>query len=144
MTNLSNEYPSRNERGAILKPLPRITSILSSASNLSTLVQLFLTFDPTITEYVASLLCSIMNDNPIVSTLYETGCFFFILMYQGSNLLPIARFLHKTHKIQATRIFQLNSSAISDSILSPMLPAALVFFLNNYGPERFAQVSVNS
>ncbi|KAI0987921.1 hypothetical protein GJ496_001173 [Pomphorhynchus laevis] len=129
LTNLSNEYPSRNKRGAILKPLPRITSILSSASNLSTLVQLFLTFDPTITEYVASLLCSIMDDNPIVSTLYETGCFFFILMYQGSNLLPIARLLHKTHKIQATRIFQLNSSAISDSILSPMLPAALVFFL---------------
>ena len=38
-----------------------------------------------------------------LSTLYTTGVFFFILMYTGSNLLPIGRFLSMTHTKQAFR-----------------------------------------
>lgn len=49
-----------------------------------------------------------MEDNPKLSTLYTTGVFFFILMYTGSNLLPIGRFLSMTHTKQAFR-YTLNS-----------------------------------
>ena len=44
-----------------------------------------------------------MEDNPKLATLYTTGVFFFILMYTGSNLLPIGRFLSKSHDKQAFR-----------------------------------------
>ena len=49
------------------------------------------------------LLYRIMEDNPKLSTLYTTGIFFFILMYTGSNVLPIGRFLGMTHDKQAFR-----------------------------------------
>ena len=49
------------------------------------------------------VLFRIMEDNPKLSTLYTTGIFFFILMYTGSNVLPIGRFLGMTHDKQAFR-----------------------------------------
>lgn len=42
-----------------------------------------------------------MKDNPEMSKVYLTGVFYFILMYTGSNVLPIARFLKLTHMKQA-------------------------------------------
>ena len=52
-------------------------------------------------ERVAVLLHHILEDNPKLATLYTTGVFFFILMYTGSNLLPIGRFLAMSHDKQA-------------------------------------------
>jgi hypothetical protein len=63
-------------------------------------------------EQVAVLLHRIMADNPKLASLYTTGVFFFILMYTGSNLLPIGRFLAMSHDKQAFR---------SQSILLPFL-----------------------
>ena len=38
-------------------------------------------------------------------------------------------------------MFQLmKSDILQRSVISPMVPEALVFYLNNYGPERYAQV----
>jgi DnaJ family protein C protein 13 len=62
-----------------------------------------LTFDPVLVEKVATLLYMIMQDNPQLSRLYLSGVFFFIMMYTGSNVLPIARFLKYTHLRQAFR-----------------------------------------
>jgi DnaJ family protein C protein 13 len=62
-----------------------------------------LTFDPVLVEKVATLLCEVMRDNPNISTLYLTGVFYFILMYTGSNVLPVARFLQLTHTKQALK-----------------------------------------
>ena len=62
-----------------------------------------LTFDPVLVEKVALLLNQIIEDNPILSQFYTTGIFFFILMYTGSNVLPIARFLKYSHMKQAFR-----------------------------------------
>jgi hypothetical protein len=56
-------------------------------------------------EQVAVLLYRIMADNPKLASLYTTGVFFFILMYTGSNLLPIGRFLAMSHDKQAFRYF---------------------------------------
>lgn len=81
--------------------MSRIKTILSCPTCLHHIVQLLLTFDPIIVEKVATLLCLIAEDNPITSQLYTTGVFYFILMYNGSNLLPIAKFLKITHTLQA-------------------------------------------
>ena len=53
--------------------------------------QLLLTFDPILVEKVAILLYHIMQDNPQLPRLYLSGVFFFIMMYTGSNVLPVAR-----------------------------------------------------
>lgn len=53
--------------------------------------QLLLTFDPILVEKVANVLYLVMQDNPNLQRLYLTGIFFFIMMYTGSNVLPVAR-----------------------------------------------------
>jgi DnaJ family protein C protein 13 len=58
---------------------------------------LLLTFDPILVEKVAILLHLVLEDNSRLPTLYLNGFFFFILMYNGSNLLPIGRFLTLSH-----------------------------------------------
>jgi hypothetical protein len=42
-------------------------------------------------EKVANVLYLVMQDNPNLQRLYLTGIFFFIMMYTGSNVLPVAR-----------------------------------------------------
>ena len=42
-------------------------------------------------ERVAQLLHLVLENNSRMPTLYLTGCFFFILMYMGNNLLPIGK-----------------------------------------------------
>lgn len=54
-------------------------------------LQLLLTFDPILVEKVANVLYLVMQDNPNLQRLYLTGVFFFIMMYTGSNVLPVAR-----------------------------------------------------
>jgi len=54
-------------------------------------LQLLLTFDPILVEKVANMLYLVMQDNPNLQRLYLTGVFFFIMMYTGSNVLPVAR-----------------------------------------------------
>jgi len=73
-----------------------------------------------------------------------TGAFLFAMMYTGSNVLPLARFLHVTHNKQAFRSEEEEektaSSTESKSILAPLLPKAMICFLENYGPEKFSEV----
>uniref|UniRef100_T1HV01 J domain-containing protein n=1 Tax=Rhodnius prolixus TaxID=13249 RepID=T1HV01_RHOPR len=139
--NMMSFYPSRNKEHAIISPMSRIKTILSCPTCLHHIVQLLLTFDPIIVEKVATLLCLIAEDNPITSQLYTTGVFYFILMYNGSNLLPIAKFLKITHTLQAfTRDENASSSLMQRSILGQLLPEAMVNYLENYGAEKFAQI----
>ena len=80
---------------------------------------------------------------PRLPTLYLTGAFFFILMYTGSNLLPIGRFLASTHVKQAFRSEEKEkqkSDLCDRSVLAQMLPEAMVAYLENYGADKFAQV----
>lgn len=134
-------FPSRDCDDAIIRPLPKVKRLLSDQTALAHIVQLLLTFDPILVEKVATLLCEIMRDNPEISKLYLTGVFYFILMYTGSNVLPIARFLQLTHMKQA---FKSDESTTSDimqkSILGRLLPEAMVNYLENHGAEKFAQI----
>ncbi|XP_023328115.1 dnaJ homolog subfamily C member 13 [Eurytemora carolleeae] len=134
-------YPSRDSDGAIIRPLPTVKRVLSEPTTLPHIVQILLTFDPVLVEQVSILLFRIMEDNPKLSTLYTTGIFFFILMYTGSNVLPIGRFLGMTHDKQAFRSDKEGSSdRMTRSVLGQLLPEAMVAYLDNHGPEKFSTI----
>ncbi|KAF5295196.1 hypothetical protein FQA39_LY13201 [Lamprigera yunnana] len=157
LIRMCQNFPSRDEDNAIIRPLPKVKRLLTESLCLGHIVQLLLTFDPILVEKVATLLCEIMQDNPEVSKVYLTGVFFFILMYTGSNVLPIAKFLQLTHMKQAFKAddvrcyvyaivnygfyFQTSTSDIMNkSILGQLLPEAMVNYLENHGAEKFAQI----
>lgn len=134
-------YPSRDADGAIIRPLPKIKRLLSEQMALSHVVQLLLTFDPILVEKVSTLLCEIMTDNPEMPKVYLTGIFYFILMYTGSNVLPIAKFLQLTHMKQAFKAEEnITSSIVQKSILGRLLPEAMINYLENHGADKFAQI----
>jgi DnaJ family protein C protein 13 len=132
-------YPSHDLDGAIIRPFPRIKKYLSDAMCLPHIVQLLVTFDPVIVERVSTLLLLVIEENPMISQLYRSGLFFFILMYSGSNLIPIGRLLHATHLAQAYRADETSKTKLK-SFLTYLLPDAMVCFLENHGPDRFAQI----
>ncbi|CAB3251111.1 unnamed protein product [Arctia plantaginis] len=133
-------YPSRDEEDAVIRPLPKVKRLLSEPACLAHVVQLLLTFDPILVEKVATLLYEVMQDNPEISKLYLTGVFYFMLLYTGSNLLPIARFLRLTHMKQAFRADTSSSDIMQRSILGQLLPEAMVCYLENHGADKFAQI----
>ena len=132
-------YPGRDEDGAVIRPLSLVKRLLSDMNALAHIVQLLLTFEPVIVEKVATLLCCLMDDNPTISKLYLSGVFYFILMYTGSNVLPIARFLKLAHRMQAFKTIDDYGNSNS-SILGPLLPEAMIYYLDNHGAEKFAQI----
>ncbi|KAK3742179.1 hypothetical protein QZH41_012074 [Actinostola sp. cb2023] len=144
LIRMSEFYPNRycwDSDGAIVRPLPRVKRMLSDATCLPHAVQLLLTFDPIIVEKVSILLIEVMVDNPILPRLYLTGVFFFIMMYTGSNVIPIVRFLQETHIKQAFRADESEKpELVQRSILGNILPEAMVCYLENYGPEKFAEI----
>ncbi|CAI8017294.1 DnaJ homolog subfamily C member 13 [Geodia barretti] len=133
-------YPSRDAENAIVRPLPRAKRLLSEPNALPHIVQLLLTFDPSLVERVTKLLNIILEDNPQLPRAFSTGVFFFILMYTGSNILPIAKFLKYTHMKQSFRPDEQQSSDIMQrSILGQLLPEAMVCFLENHGSVKFSE-----
>ncbi|VDM52100.1 unnamed protein product, partial [Angiostrongylus costaricensis] len=140
MIRMCEFFPSRDENNSIIRPMPHVKKNLTEPVLLYQIVQLLLTYDPSIVQRVATLLYLVMQDNPFLSRLYLSGVFFFILMYNGSNVLPVARFLHYTHRKQAFRSALPQLEGSSQSILAPMLPAAAIFYLDEYGPEKYAEV----
>ncbi|KAA0193968.1 hypothetical protein HAZT_HAZT004013, partial [Hyalella azteca] len=161
-------FPPRTPDGCVVRPLarvrrytsdplclPTLTQLLLTFDPdivekvgrcdplcLPTLTQLLLTFDPDIVEKVATLLCEVLTDNPALSTVYTTGLFFFVLMYVGSNVLPVARLLHLCHLRQTFRPQEqlAGGDLLQQSILGPLLPEAMVCYLHNYGPDKFAEI----
>ncbi|EYC29231.1 hypothetical protein Y032_0006g2855 [Ancylostoma ceylanicum] len=140
MIQMCEFFPSRDENNSVVRPMPQVKKSLTEPVLLYQIVQLLLTYDPSIVQRVATLVHLVMQDNPFLPRLYLSGVFFFILMYNGSNVLPIARFLHYTHKKQAFRSSLPQLEGASHSILAPLLPAAAIFYLEEYGPEKYAEV----
>lgn len=150
LIKLCNYFPSRDTDNAIIRPIPRIKRLLSDQTCLPHIVQLLLTFDPLIVEKVSLLVYLIIQDNPLISRVYLTGVFYFILMYTGSNVLPVSRFLEYTHNKQAFRNMQdeeqyenkssSNLEIIKRSILGNILPEAMICYLENHGFEKFSQI----
>ncbi|GAB0184323.1 dnaJ subfamily C member 13 [Grus japonensis] len=134
-------FPSRDQDNAIIRPLPRVKRLLSDSTCLPHITQLLLTFDPILVEKVAILLFHVMQDNPQLPRFYLSGVFFFIMMYTGSNVLPIARFLKYTHTKQAFKSEETKGQdLVQRSILGHILPEAMVCYLENYEPEKFSEI----
>ncbi|VDK38091.1 unnamed protein product [Taenia asiatica] len=119
LKRLCESSASRDEAtGGIIRPLPKPRRTISSPFNLPHIVQLLLTFDPPLVERVTSLLLHVVDQNPCLPRIYLTGVFFFILMYTGSN----------------------TSETGLPSVLSKILPEAMIAFLENHPPEKFAEI----
>ena len=146
LISMCSLYPSRDSvTGAIIRPFPKIKRALNDGTCLPHLVQLLLTFDPSLVEKVVTLLNDLVQDNPLLAQLYMSGVFYFILMYTGSNILPIGHFLKYTHLAQAFRSEEQQQTRDRKdiyvrSILGHMLPEAMICYLENHGPEKFAQM----
>ncbi|KAG7262176.1 hypothetical protein CRUP_034712 [Coryphaenoides rupestris] len=141
LITMCSYYPSRDQDNAIIRPLPKIKRLISDNTCLPHIVQLLLTFDPILVEKVANMLYLVMQDNPNLQRLYLTGVFFFIMMYTGSNVLPVARFLKYTHLKQAFKSEESKGQDIVQrSVLGPVLPEAMVCYLENYEAERFSEI----
>ena len=143
LSRMCSYYPSRDADGAIIRPLPRCKRLVSEANTLPHICQLLVTFEPALVERVSMLLMETMEDNPQLPRLFQSGVFFFIMMYTGSNVLPIGKLLKETHLKQAFKSdeqFAQSSDIMQRSILGQMLPEAMVHFLENHGPEKFAQI----
>ncbi|CAF3421421.1 unnamed protein product [Rotaria sp. Silwood1] len=147
LNSMCELYPSRDQvTGAIIRPFPKIKRLLNDPTCLPHIVQLLLTFDPNLVEKIVILLNKLTQDNPLLPQFYMTGVFYFILMYTGSNILPIGHFLKYTHLAQAFRSDeqQQQSGEKKDiyfrSILGHILPEAMICYLENHGPEKFAQM----
>ncbi|XP_061777667.1 dnaJ homolog subfamily C member 13-like isoform X1 [Nerophis ophidion] len=141
LITMCSYYPSRDQDNAIIRPLPKIKRMISDNACLPHIVQLLLTFDPILVEKVANVLYLVMQDNPNLQRLYLSGVFFFIMMYTGSNVLPVARFLKHTHLKQAFKSEESKGQDIVErSVLGPVLPEAMVCYLENYEAERFSEI----
>ncbi|XP_063063079.1 dnaJ homolog subfamily C member 13-like isoform X6 [Engraulis encrasicolus] len=141
LITMCSYFPSRDQDNAIIRPLPRVKRLITDNTCMPHIVQLLLTFDPILVEKVANLLYLVMQDNPNLQRLYLTGVFFFIMMYTGSNVLPVARFLKYTHLKQAFKSEEAKGQdLVQRSVLGPVLPEAMVCYLENYEAERFSEI----
>ena len=133
-------YPGRGAQGQLIRPEPKIKRLLCQPDSLPHIVQLLLTFDVKLVESISRLLPLILTDSPLMPRLYLTGVFFFILMYTGNNVLPVAEFLKMTHLAQSFRSEDAITSLCAKSILGPLLPEAMVHYLENYPAEKFSEI----
>eukprot|EP00760_Papus_ankaliazontas_P015986 PhM_4_TR16749/c0_g1_i2/m.79485/K09533/DNAJC13; DnaJ homolog subfamily C member 13 len=126
-------FPNRSADGRqLVQPLPRVKRFLAQGAVLPHIVQLLLTFDSMIVTRVSTLLFHVLQDSTALPRVHSTGLFYFLLMYIGSDIKPMCRLLHLAHDAQAW--------SGEGSVLTPMLPTALVCFLRNYGADKFAEI----
>jgi len=109
--------------------------MLSEAGSIPHVVQLLLTFDPSLVEKVVTLLNDIMRDNPYLPRVFSSGVFFFIMMYTGFNILPIAHFLKYTHTKQS---FRPDEVILSVALPHPFICFATPLYLSCHTPIRIA------
>ena len=110
---------------------------------MSILVNLYLTFNPEIIDTVTDILIDICEDNTLMSQIYRSGVFFFILMYPGSNVEKIFKFIKMTHLKQAFYGSQ-SGDVYQKSILKNIFPEALVHYLTKYSTKRFMQIYLSN
>ena len=87
-------YPSRDSENAIVRPLPRAKRLLSEPNTLPHIVQLLLTFDPSLVEKVTKLLSIILQ--------VSVGCvpwsvILSLSLFPSSSLLHLSRSLTNIH-----------------------------------------------
>ncbi|GAM17197.1 hypothetical protein SAMD00019534_003720 [Acytostelium subglobosum LB1] len=136
MNALCSFRPTRHPTtGAVVRPLPRVKRIICEPLNLPRVVQVLLAGQDMLVEKTCLLLESILQDNAVfTSKFYLTGAFFFMMLYPNSNIMPMVKLLQIIHNKQHL----ITEEATRHSILYPLLPEALICYLDNYTPENFA------
>lgn len=146
--SMVNVHSDLDDAGELVTPTPRVKRILSSSRCLPHVAQAILTGEPVIVEGAASLLKAVVTRNPkAMARLYNTGAFYFLLTYAGSNLNSAANLFAATHTHQAFHggaEAALSSSLplAKRSILGGLLPESLLYVLERTGPQAFAAAMV--
>jgi len=158
LTRLVDIHRSLDSRNVPYFPIPTAKRILSGLSKdtsdmpskpLSILSQALLCRNASVVNQAAELIYKLVRYNEeAMPKLYLSGIFFFASVYTGSNFHCLSKLLHATHLKQH---FQSGFAAAAEddelrmkdrSILGNMLPEGLLFMLENYGFERFAEAFV--
>jgi len=137
--------PAVDNEGTPVRPVPRAKRVLCGARTLPHIAQALLAGSPALVDNVARLVLELVRFNPkAMVKLYSTGCYFFLLGYNGSNWAEISNLLGFTHLVQSfhTDVASLTSetSLARKSILGPMMPESLICVLENRGPAAFSEV----
>eukprot|EP01029_Cantina_marsupialis_P011436 TRINITY_DN254_c0_g1_i11.p1 TRINITY_DN254_c0_g1~~TRINITY_DN254_c0_g1_i11.p1 ORF type:complete len:2390 (-),score=794.21 TRINITY_DN254_c0_g1_i11:807-7976(-) len=149
LMRLVDLQPSTDATGAELRPIPRAKRFLCAKHNFAIIAQTLLTGVDFLVDNVCKLTRALVAHNPVaLGTLYQSGFFYFGLLYQGSNWLELARLFYDTHMQQN---FQTASAALiseqslgSRSFLGDALPEALVCVLYYRGPDEFAKTFLSN
>jgi hypothetical protein len=142
-------HVSVDHRGIPYHPIPFGKRVVSTAKPLAGFAQLILCNNPALVEEAAGLLVDILEYNPNAQAkLYLTGLFHFAMAYTGSNFGVVAKLMHVSHLMQHHRD---SANAVASqlplgkrSVLGESLPEAMLHILENYGPEKFAEVFVGT
>lgn len=141
-------HRSMDSTGAAVRPPPRAKRLISDRREmqLTHVSQMILTGEPKIVDSACRLVAITCEHNPkACAKLYLTGVFYFALGYTGSNFSEVARMLKQTHlrqhfKGDGRKTLTSDSSLSETSILASLLPECMLCIMENYGPERFAEV----
>ncbi|GKY91883.1 hypothetical protein MPSEU_000159900 [Mayamaea pseudoterrestris] len=159
LKRLTELHRSLDSQGVPYYPIPLAKRVLcastadigTGALPLSIIVQALLCVNNLVVNHAAELLCKILEHNDeSVRKFYLTGAFFFACCYTGSDFKALAKLLRTTHLKQH---FLSGFAATTDkyelrmrdrSILGNIIPEGLLYILDNYGVERFAEVFVGN
>lgn len=149
LSRLAGVHKSTNSKGVLFHPLPTSKRLMSDQQHLVVFAQLLLCNDYRVVEVAANILRGLVQHNThACSKLYLTGAFFFICRYTGNNFLPLAQLLSITHLRQS---FHDSAASMARdlpvgerSVLSAIVPPALINILDKYGPEKFTSVFTSS
>ena len=135
-------HPAVNQEGLVVHPIPRAKRILSSPRCLPHIVQAVLCGDAGVVNAVTRLLLHLLQHNEAVSRIYLSGVFFFLAGYAGSNFAGVAKLLAFTHLRQhfnGTDQLAAELPLHKRSILGVLLPESMLYILENYGGDKFAE-----
>lgn len=119
--------PAKDPNSGIqLLPLPICHRQMSRKNCVSRIAQILLTNDPEFVNKACNLLSLYVGQNSdAIKGIYQTGIFFYILAYSGSDLVEPAKFLKLTHlqqKFMQADGTPATCSLSQNSILGDLLP----------------------
>lgn len=142
LTALAILRPAVDAQGEALIPLPAAHRQMASSRCLPHLAQVALTGEPALVAAISVLILKLVEHNEdAMASLYQTGIFFFLLSYCGSNLVEVSRLFKAAHLRQ--RFLGAADAGpglplSKKSFLGSLLPESLLYSLESYGPEAFA------
>lgn len=127
LTGIFQLCPAKDPISGIqLLPLPICHRQMSKKTCVSRIAQTLLTNDPEFVNKSCNLLSVYISQNSdAMKTIYQTGIFFYILAYSGSDLIEAGKFLRLSHlqqKFMQSDGISATCSLSQNSILGDLLP----------------------